>query len=160
MWKFACLWKRYFPPKSQSYAEVFEEMGRDKTQVKEELKQVQNILRKERDDALVQKGLGGSDILKSILQKWNLAECLVQRGGKAKRQCGEGCILGVRETRRNDTTLIEAGMPWVCCWSSRNRPQIFWKKLNSGRTGDAPLKDLQNYAKLTEPKGMSLLASS
>ena len=48
-------------------------------------------------------------------------------------------ILGVRETTRNDTSLIEAGMPSIRERIRKRTRAFLNKELNSGRTQDTPL---------------------
>ena len=66
-------------------------------------------------------------------------------------------ILGVRETTRNDTSLIEAGMPSLPQLIKKRTCAFMKKELNSGRTSDTPLIRIYKLCKAKRTKGFIFL---
>ena len=67
-------------------------------------------------------------------------------------------VLGVRETTRNDTTLIEAGMPSVQQIIKRRTTNFLKKELNSGRIQDTPLLKIYKLCEVKRTKGYIFLS--
>ena len=67
-------------------------------------------------------------------------------------------VLGVRETTRNDTTLIEAGMPSLSQLIKKRTRAFMKKELNSGRTQDTPLIKIYKLCESKRTKGFTFLS--
>ena len=67
-------------------------------------------------------------------------------------------VLGVRETTRNDTTLIEAGMPALSQLIKKRTGAFMKKELNSERTHDTPLIKIYKLCKTKRTKGFVFLS--
>ena len=67
-------------------------------------------------------------------------------------------VLGVRETTRNDTALIEAGMPSVQQIIRKRTSKFLKKELNSGRTRDTPLLKIWKLCETKRTKGYIFLS--
>ena len=68
-------------------------------------------------------------------------------------------VLGVRETTRNDTSLIEAGMPSVQQLIKKRTCDFMGKELNSGRTRDTPLIKIYKLCESKRTKGFIFLSN-
>ena len=66
-------------------------------------------------------------------------------------------LLGVRETTRNDTTLIEAGMPLLSQLIKKRTCAFMKKELNSDRTCDTPLIKVYKLCESKQTKGSIFL---
>ena len=68
-------------------------------------------------------------------------------------------VLGVRETTRNDTSLIEAGMPSLQQLIKTRTCTFMKKELNSDRTSDTPLIKIYKMCEAKRTKGFLFLTN-
>ena len=68
-------------------------------------------------------------------------------------------LLGVRETTRNDTSLIEAGLPSIEQLVKKRTSAFIKKKLFSDRTADTPLIKIYRICERKRTKGFKYLNS-